>query len=80
MNPPASNTNNFIIKSNTKPNIPKFSSINYSNIAANEKTGNKNSNKKDKNLNSINNSNKIQAKEEEEKSIKSLKKEKKNEE
>ena len=76
----SSNTNNFIIKSNTKPNIPKFSSINYSNISANEKTGNKNSNKKDKNLNVINNSNKMQAKDDEEKSIKSLKKEKKSEE
>lgn len=76
----SSNTNNFIIKSNTKPNIPKFSSINYSNISANEKTGNKNSNKKDKNLNVINNNNKMQAKDDEEKSIKSLKKEKKSEE
>ncbi len=76
----SSNTNNFIIKSNTKPNIPKFSSINYSNISANEKTGNKNSNKKDKNLNINNNSNKMQAKDDEEKSIKSLKKEKKSEE
>ena len=76
----SSNTNNFIIKSNTKPNIPKFSSINYSNISANEKTGNKNSNKKDKNLNVINNNNKIQTKDDEEKSIKSLKKEKKSEE
>ena len=76
----SSNTNNFIIKSNTKPNIPKFSSINYSNISANEKTGNKNSNKKDKILNSTNNNNKIQTKDEEEKSIKSLKKEKKSEE
>ena len=69
----SSNTNNFIIKSNTKPNIPKFSSINYSNISANEKTGNKNSNKKDKNLN-------MQTKDDEEISIKSLKKEKKSEE
>ena len=76
----SSNTNNFIIKSNTKPNIPKFSSINYSNISANEKTGNKNSNKKDKNLNVINNNNKMQTKDDEEKSIKSLKKEKKIEE
>ena len=76
----SSNTNNFIIKSNTKPNIPKFSSINYSNISANEKTGNKNSNKKDKNLNVINNNNKMQTKDDEEKSIKSLKKEKKSEE
>ena len=76
----SSNTNNFIIKSNTKPNIPKFSSINYSNISANEKTGNKNSNKKDKNLNEINNNNKMQTKDDEEKSIKSLKKEKKSEE
>lgn len=76
----SSNTNNFIIKSNTKPNIPKFSSINYSNISANEKTGNKNSNKKDKNLNINNNNNKIQTKDDEEKSIKSLKKEKKSEE
>ena len=76
----SSNTNNFIIKSNTKPNIPKFSSINYSNISANEKTGNKNSNKKDKNLNINNNSNKMQEKDDEEKSIKSLKKEKKSEE
>ena len=76
----SSNTNNFIIKSNTKPNIPKFSSINYSNISANEKTGNKNSNKKDKNLNIINNNNKMQTKDDEEKSIKSLKKEKKSEE
>ena len=76
----SSNTNNFIIKSNTKPNIPKFSSINYSNISANEKTGNKNSNKKDKNLNINNNSNKMQTKDDEEKSIKSLKKEKKSEE
>ena len=76
----SSNTNNFIIKSNTKPNIPKFSSINYSNISANEKTGNKNSNKKDKNLNINNNNNKMQAKDDEEKSIKSLKKEKKSEE
>ena len=76
----SSNTNNFIIKSNTKPNIPKFSSINYSNISANEKTGNKNSNKKDKNLNINNNNNKMQTKDDEEKSIKSLKKEKKSEE
>ena len=76
----SSNNNNFIIKSNTKPNIPKFSSINYSNISANEKTGNKNSNKKDKNLNVINNNNKMQTKDDEEKSIKSLKKEKKSEE
>lgn len=76
----SSNTNNFIIKSNTKPNIPKFSSINYSNISANEKTGNKNSNKKDKNLNVINNNNKMQTKDDEEKSIKSLKKEKKSDE
>ena len=76
----SSNTNTFIIKSNTKPNIPKFSSINYSNISANEKTGNKNSNKKDKNLNVINNNNKMQTKDDEEKSIKSLKKEKKSEE
>jgi len=76
----SSNTNNFIIKSNTKPNIPKFSSINYSNISANEKTGNKNSNKKDKNLNVNNNNNKMQTKDDEEKSIKSLKKEKKSEE
>ena len=76
----SSNTNNFIIKSNTKPNIPKFSSINYSNISANEKTGNKNSNKKDKNLNVINNDGKMQTKDDEEKSIKSLKKEKKSEE
>ena len=76
----SSNTNNFIIKSNTKPNIPKFSSINYSNISANEKTGNKNSNKKEKNLNVINNKHKIQTKDDEEKSIKSLKKEKKSEE
>ena len=76
----SSNTNNFIIKSNTKPNIPKFSSINYSNISANEKTGNKNANKKDKIINSTNNNNKIQTKDEEEKSIKSLKKEKKSEE
>ena len=73
----SSNNNNFIIKSNTKPNIPKFSSINYSNISANEKTGNKNSNKKDKNLNINNNNNKMQTKDDEEKSIKSLKKEKK---
>ena len=80
INPTNSNTNNFIIKSNTKPNIPKFSSINYSNISANEKTGNKNANKKDKILNSTNNNNKIQTKDEEEKSIKSLKKEKKSEE
>ena len=79
INPTSSNTNNFIIKSNTKPNIPKFSSINYSNISANEKTGNKNANKKDKNLNNNNNNNKTQTKDEEEKSIKSLKKEKKNE-
>jgi len=83
INPSGSNTNNFILKSNTKPSIPKFNSINYSNISANEKTGNKNSNKKDKNLNNtnkVNNSNKISAKDEEEKSAKSSKKEKKNEE
>ena len=75
---PIPNTNN--IKQNTKKNIPKFNSINYSNIAANEKTGNKNSNKKEKIFNTSTDSNykdKILLKEEEEKSIKSLKKEKK---
>ena len=75
---PIPNTNN--IKQNTKKNIPKFNSINYSNIAANEKTGNKNSNKKEKIFNTSTDSNykdKILLKEEEEKSIKSIKKEKK---
>ena len=77
---PNPNTNN--IKQNTKMNIPKFSSINYSNIAPNEKTGNKNSNKKEKLFNTStenNNKEKLVLKEEEEKSVKSLKKEKKSE-
>ena len=76
---PNPNSNNLM--SNTKTNIPKFNSINYSNIAANEKTSNKINNKKEKifNTSTDNNRDKLQSKEEEEKSVKSLKKEKKSE-
>ena len=84
------NLNNSNTKQNNKPNIPKFNSINYSTLAANEKTGNKNNNnKKEKifNTSSIENNNNVKKskedshlKKEDEKSIKSFKKERIDEE
>ena len=44
-----SNNNNMNSNQNIKTSIPHFNSINYSTLSANEKTGNKNINKKDKN-------------------------------
>ena len=83
MNQTNPNPNSNIIKQNTKTNMPKFSSFNYSTLPANEKTVNKNSNKKDKifntNTDSINKENKI-LEDQDEKSIKSFKKEKNSEE
>ena len=86
---PNNTNNNSNNKQSNKPNLPKFNSINYSALSPNEKTGNKNNNKKEKIFNTTNIDNnkennkeklQLQLKEEEEKSIKSLKKEKKNEE
>ena len=83
MNQTNPNPNSDIIKQNNKTNMPKFNSFNYSTLPANEKTGNKNSNKKDKifntNTDSINKENKI-LEDQDEKSIKSFKKEKNSEE
>ena len=45
------NNTNTNSKRNIKTNTPHFSSINYSTLSANEKTGNKNNNKKEKNNN-----------------------------
>ena len=74
---PNPNSNN--LKSNTKTNIPKFNSINYSNLAANEKTTNKNKKEKIFNTSTDNNRDISISKEDEDKSIKSSKKEKKSE-
>ena len=83
MNQTNPNPNSNIIKQNNKTNIPKFNSFNYSTLPANEKTVNKNSNKKDKifntNTDSNNKENKI-LEDQDEKSIKSFKKEKNSEE
>ena len=83
MNQTNPNPNSTIIKQNNKTNIPKFNSFNYSTLPANEKTVNKNSNKKDKifntNTDSNNKENKI-LEDQDEKSIKSFKKEKNSEE
>ena len=82
MNQTNPNPNSNIIKQNNKTNIPKFNSFNYSTLPANEKTVNKNSNKKDKifntNTDSNNKENKI-LEDQDEKSIKSFKKEKNSE-
>ena len=72
---PNPNSNN--LKSNTKTNIPKFNSINYSNLAANEKTTNKIKKEKIFNTSTDNNRDISISKEDEDKSIKSSKKEKK---
>ena len=74
---PNPNSNN--LKSNTKTNIPKFNSINYSNLAANEKTTNKIKKEKIFNTSTDNNRDISISKEDEDKSIKSSKKEKKSE-
>ena len=83
MNQTNPNPNSTIIKQNNKTNMPKFNSFNYSTLPANEKTVNKNSNKKDKifntNTDSNNKENKI-LEVQDEKSIKSFKKEKNSEE
>ena len=83
MNQTNPNPNSTIIKQNNKTNMPKFNSFNYSTLPANEKTVNKNSNKKDKifntNTDSNNKENKI-LEDQDEKSIKSFKKEKNSEE
>ena len=83
MNQTNPNPNSNIIKQNNKTNMPKFNSFNYSTLPANEKTVNKNSNKKDKifntNTDSNNKENKI-LEDQDEKSIKSFKKEKNSEE
>ena len=83
MNQTNPNPNSNIIKQNNKTNMPKFNSFNYSTQPANEKTVNKNSNKKDKifntNTDSNNKENKI-LEDQDEKSIKSFKKEKNSEE
>ena len=83
MNQTNPNPNSDIIKQNNKTNMPKFNSFNYSTLPANEKTVNKNSNKKDKifntNTDSNNKENKI-LEDQDEKSIKSFKKEKNSEE
>ena len=83
MNQTNPNQNSNIIKQNNKTNMPKFNSFNYSTLPANEKTVNKNSNKKDKifntNTDSNNKENKI-LEDQDEKSIKSFKKEKNSEE
>ena len=83
MNQTNPNPNSDIIKQNNKTNMPKFNSLNYSTLPANEKTVNKNSKKKDKifntNTDSINKENKI-LEDQDEKSIKSFKKEKNSEE
>ena len=83
MNQTNPNPNSNIIKQNNKTNMPKFNSFNYSTLPANEKTVNKNSNKKDKifntNIDSNNKENKI-LEDQDEKSIKSFKKEKNSEE
>ena len=82
MNQTNPNPNSTIIKQNNKTNMPKFNSFNYSTLPANEKTVNKNSNKKDKifntNTDSNNKENKI-LEDQDEKSIKSFKKEKNSE-
>ena len=82
MNQTNPNPNSNIIKQNNKTNMPKFNSFNYSTLPANEKTVNKNSNKKDKifntNIDSNNKENKI-LEDQDEKSIKSFKKEKNSE-
>ena len=77
------NPNPNITTESNKKNIPKFSSFNYTTLPANEKTGNKNSNKKEKIFNTNTDSNskeKILLEEGEGKKIKSLKKEKNSEE
>ena len=83
MNQTNPNPNSNITTESNKKNIPKFSSFNYTTLPANEKTGNKNSNKKEKNFNTNTDNNskeKILLEEGEGKKIKSLKKEKNSEE
>ena len=83
MNQTNPNPNSNITTESNKKNIPKFSSFNYTTLPANEKTGNKNSNKKEKIFNTNTDSNskeKILLEEGESKKIKSLKKEKNSEE
>ena len=83
MNQTNPNPNSNITTESNKKNIAKFSSFIYTTLPANEKTGNKNSNKKEKIFNTNTDSNskeKILLEEGEGKKIKSLKKEKKSEE
>jgi hypothetical protein len=81
MNRTNPNPNSNITTESNKKNIAKFSSFNYTTLPANEKTGNKNSNKKEKIFNTNTDSKeKILLEEGEGKKIKSLKKEKNSEE